>query len=141
LREEERIIVYRKLIGALMKVPESTHSDQTRHTLSELINSIFDIDKMLYFVAPEWWKPRRHYHQYLANGSNDAIFAGNLTNWSDLDTRIDNYYITEKSQYARMGSSLGWLLQLDGDHVRNAFLNAPCVKAVIPIRPGKELEA
>jgi len=40
-----------------------------------------------------------------------------------------------------MGSSLGWLLQLDGDDLRNAFLNAPWVKAVIPIRPGKELEA
>ena len=37
-----------------------------------------------------------------------------------------------------VGSSLGWLLQLDGDNMRNAFLNAPWVKAVIPIRPGKE---
>jgi hypothetical protein len=37
-----------------------------------------------------------------------------------------------------MGSSLGWLLQLDGDTMRNAFLNAPWVKAVIPIRPGRE---
>ena len=40
-----------------------------------------------------------------------------------------------------MGSSLGWLLQLDGDNMRNAFLNAPWVKAVIPIRPGKEKAA
>jgi len=146
LREEERIIVYRKLIGALMSstlynLPESTTNDATRHTLSELLNSIFDVDKMLYFVAPEWWKPRKHYHQYLANGSNEAIFAQNLTNWSDLESRIDNYYITPTSHYARMGSSLGWLLQLDGDDLRNAFLNAPWVKAVIPIRPGKELEA
>ena len=30
------------------------------------------------------------------------------------------------------------MLQLDGDNLRNAFLNAPWVKAVIPIRPGKE---
>lgn len=146
LREEERIIVYRKLIGTLMsdvlyKLPESQSNDITRHTVSELLNSIFDVDKMLYFVAPEWWKPRRHYHQYLANGTNDAIFTGNLTNWSDLESRADNYYITEKSQYAKLGSSLGWLLQLDGDDLRNAFLNAPWVKAVIPIRPGKELEA
>jgi hypothetical protein len=146
LREEERIIVYRKLIGALMSevlydLPESVTNDRTRHTMSELINSIFDIDKMLYFVAPEWWKPRRHYHQYLATGSNDPSFAGNLTNWSDQEARIDNYYITDESHPARMGSSLGWLLQLDGDDLRNAFLNAPWVKAVIPIRPGKELEA
>jgi hypothetical protein len=37
-----------------------------------------------------------------------------------------------------MGASLGWMLQLDGDSHRNAFLNSPWVKAVLPIRPGKE---
>jgi hypothetical protein len=45
LREEERIIVYRKLIGTLMSdifygIPESPNNDRTRHTLSELLNSI-----------------------------------------------------------------------------------------------------
>src|SRR5262249_42905520 len=55
--------------------------------------------------------------------------------------RPDNYLITDKSAPAVMGSSLGWLLQLDGDNLRNAFLNAPWVKAVIPIRPGKEKAA
>jgi hypothetical protein len=145
LREEERIIVYRSLIGTLMydtvyNTPMGT-DDKVRHTLSELINSIFDIDKMLYFVAPEWWKPRHHYHQTLGAGAAHDIFKGNLTSWSDLEVRADNYLITDKSQYAKMGSSLGWLLQLDGDDLRNAFLNAPWVKAVIPIRPGKELEA
>lgn len=145
LREEERIIVYRNLISALMSavlynLPDDikNKNNQTRHVLSELINSIFDIDKMLYFVAPEWWKPREHSHQYLGDQIN---FSGNLTNWNDQESRPDNYYITDKSQYAKMGSSLGWLLQLDGDDLRNAFLNAPWVKAVIPIRPGKELEA
>jgi hypothetical protein len=57
------------------------------------------------------------------------------------DNRVDNYYITEESKPAKLGSSLGWLLQLDGDNLRNAFLNAPWVKAVIPIRPGKERAA
>ena len=146
LRAEERIIVYRKLIGSLMsdalyKLPESTTNDHTRHVMSELMNSIFDIDKMLYFVAPEWWKPRIHQHQYLAQQSSEAIFTANVTNWADGQARPDNYYITEKSEYAKLGSSLGWLLQLDGDDLRNAFLNAPWVKAVIPVRPGKELEA
>ena len=55
--------------------------------------------------------------------------------------RPDNYLITEKSAAARLGSSLGWLLQLDGDNLRNAFLNAPWVKAVIPVRPGQERAA
>jgi hypothetical protein len=40
-----------------------------------------------------------------------------------------------------MGASLGWLLQLDGDRHRNAFLNSPWVKAVLPIRPGREAAA
>jgi hypothetical protein len=53
----------------------------------------------------------------------------------------DNYYITEDSRPAKLGSSLGWLLQLDGDNLRNALLNSPWVKAVIPIRLGKEREA
>lgn len=157
LREEERIIIYRELIGALMSdtfynLPESIANDQTRHTISELINSIFDIDKMLYFVAPEWWKPRKHQNvsafQHSPLGRNKPLTLGGKTvssnysiNWPDFDDRQDNYYITEKSNYAKMGSSLGWLLQLDGDDMRNAFLNAPWVKAVIPIRPGKELEA
>jgi len=148
LREEERIIVYRKLIGTLMGdtlagLAPGPDTDKIRHTLSELLNSIFDIDKMLYFVAPEWWNnaTRHHYHQTLGGTNNSDTFAGNLTTWSDLEVRPDNYFITEKSQIAKMGSSLGWLLQLDGDDMRNAFLNAPWVKAVLPIRPGKELEA
>ena len=32
-------------------------------------------------------------------------------------------------------------MQLDGDSLRNAFLNAPWVKAVIPVRPGRETAA
>ena len=36
----------------------SMPDDRTRHVVAELINSIFDVDKMLYFVAPEWWRPR-----------------------------------------------------------------------------------
>ncbi len=52
-----------------------------------------------------------------------------------------NYYITEDSETVPLGSSLGWLLQLDGDSMRNAFLNAPWVKAIVPIRPGQERAA
>jgi hypothetical protein len=148
LREEERIIVYRNLMRALMSdafydktFAANAANFKTLHVLSELINAIFDVDKMLYFVAPEWWKPRDHSRQFLGDPNTPVDFAGNLTAWSDQHARADNYYITDKSQYARMGSSLGWLLQLDGDDLRNAFLNAPWVKAVIPIRPGKELEA
>jgi hypothetical protein len=145
--------------------------DRTRHVVAELIESIFDVDKMLYFVAPEWWRPRlRVYRQQLdeaplapmnavtavqgfAKGVVKKLYSQNAkasTNtlapatvgWGGVDDPArDNYYITEDSEVARFGSSLGWLLQLDGDNMRNAFLNAPWVKAVIPIRPGKEAAA
>jgi hypothetical protein len=159
LREEERIVVYRQLVQDVLMNGFDTHPN-TIHLVSELLNSIFDVDKMLYFVAPEWWRNLREVSQQDfgslvpdPNGSPDGspmfvpagmtkISAENVADWgggSDTDRR--NYYITGDSSPAKLGSSLGWLLQLDGDDLRNAFLNAPWVKAIIPIRPGKELAA
>lgn len=174
LREEERIVVYRKLIHDLLLNGVVMVDDRTRHMVAELLNSIFDIDKMLYFVAPEWWRPRLHqsrqqltetpknpkfdpsvivgtttgtvlkhgmvYKMYHAElNANANVMSANTVGWGGInDFDRDNYYITEDSDPAKLGSSLGWLLQLDGDNMRNAFLNAPWVKAVIPIRPGKE---
>jgi len=67
------------------------------------------------------------------------VMSANVVGWGGInDTVRDNYYITDESEPAKLGSSLGWLMQLDGDNMRNAFLNAPWVKAVIPIRPGRE---
>lgn len=174
LREEERIVVYRKLIQDMLLNGVPLPDDRTRHVVAELINSIFDVDKMLYFVAPEWWRPRLHRSRQqlqetpptvkydpatVAGGSITAVMQrrllkkihfteinstsqvmnANTVGWGGIeDAARDNYYITGDSEPARLGSSLGWLLQLDGDNMRNAFLNAPWVKAVIPIRPGKE---
>lgn len=183
LREEERIVVYRKLIQEMLMKGIALPDDATRHVVAELINNIFDVDKMLYFVAPEWWRPRLHQsHQSLgkyagptANAVQSTLGSLNVSKslavkiaavpafaksvlstalgsaqretplnehvvgWGGTkENREDNYYITEDSDPAKLGSSLGWLLQLDGDNMRNAFLNAPWVKAVIPIRPGKE---
>ena len=139
LREEERIIVYRRLISSLMSPSQYKYADNpTRHILSQLINSIFDVDKMLYFVAPEWWKPRERAKEFVSLQDIQSMLSDTLISWSDSRPRPDNYLITDKSNPAPMGSSLGWLLQLDGDDLRNAFLNAPWVRAVIPIRPGKE---
>lgn len=163
LREEERIVVYRALIQTMLTKGIVMKDDATRHAVSELIDSIFDVDKMLYFVAPEWWKARAHYGQFLAAqtpGTSGVVVAPgfktlgkvkppsttlgkeNLVSWGGAHAnRQDNYYITEDSDVAKLGASLGWLLQLDGDDMRNAFLNAPWVKAVIPIRPGKNIAA
>ncbi|ANN76448.1 hypothetical protein [Bordetella flabilis] len=164
LREEERIVVYRALIQRMLTKGIPIKDNATRHAVSELLDSIFDVDKMLYFVAPEWWKPRAHYGQYLAaqpgpaaalpitqtgfhplgkvKPPSTALSRDSLVSWGGAHSRReDNYYITEDSLPARLGASLGWLLQLDGDDLRNAFLNAPWVKAVIPIRPGKNKAA
>jgi hypothetical protein len=187
LREEERIVVYRTLIQDMLTKDIPMPDDRTRHVVSELLNTIFDVEKMLYFVAAEWWRPRLHRsHQGLGgvrdvggaaggggsagaatNGASSSVYkqvkfdvAKNVittvlkskedaqiapidtVTWGGTnENRVDNYYITEESERAKLGASLGWLLQLDGDNLRNAFLNAPWVKAVIPIRPGKERAA
>jgi hypothetical protein len=146
LREEERIVVYRNLIRQLMQDTGVADADpRVQHVFAELIQSMFDVDKMLYFVAPEWWTPR-------ATSTDQGVFRPEIDQnefkkWSTVTwggaraARPDNYYITEDSAPAKLGSSLGWVIQLDGDNMRNAFLNAPWVKAVIPIREGKEKNA
>jgi hypothetical protein len=142
LREEERTIVYRRLIKSLMTTGHYTGGNyKTQHILSELINAVFDIDKMLYFVAPEWWRAHNKGKVFFGEPDKSYMMEGSNATWGNEQMREDNYYITEKSEPAPLGSSLGWLLQLDGDDLRNAFLNAPWVKAVIPIRPGKEKAA
>jgi hypothetical protein len=176
LREEERIVVYRKLIQDMLLSGVEMPDDRTRHVTAELLNSIFDIEKMLYFVAPEWWRPRLHRSRQqlqptpprptfdLAGVANvetsvlqrglvkrvltanasvaPGVMSASTVGWGGVDNaQRDNYFISEDSEPAKLGSSLGWLLQLDGDNMRNAFLNAPWVKAVIPIRPGREQAA
>jgi hypothetical protein len=160
LREEERTVVYRGLLRRLMLdswntkfppvppgSPEAEDQRRLDHVRSEVVRAIFDVDAMLYFVAPEWWMPRQHRTSHTFNPDVSVkdqtvnLNEENKIRWKDVPKRPDNYSITEESQPARLGSSLGWLMQLDGDNLRNAFLNAPWVKAVIPIRPGRESAA
>lgn len=148
LRKEERIIVFRRLIARLAGTKDDPSKDQTRqtmHVMSELIRTIFDVDKMLYFVAPDWWLPRdRKSMQKVedVDKANETLTESDLVDWSSAQERDrDNYLVTEDSEPAEMGSSIGWLLQLDGDEHRNAFLNSPWIQAVIPIFPGMEVQA
>lgn len=157
LREEERTVIYRNLIDKLMLGVWDTHDGDTQrvaHLRSEVIRSIFDVDSLLYFVAPEWWKPRERSElsttvDLSGVDTNNAAGASlvpsevppeDRVSWNDghFPNRSGNYKITEDSAPARLGSSLGWLMQIDGDNLRNAFLNAPWVKAVLPVRPGRE---
>lgn len=166
LRAEERSVVYSEVIQQLL-------GGSDRHVSSELLRQIFDVDELLYFVAPDYWRPQPipqsdpptdditgpKYPPIMTDppdptapitldGETVLSWYGykdsnnNLDNQGDLYTEWrDNYLITEETQPAPMGSSLGWLIQIDGDERRNAFLNCAWVKAVLPIRPGHELEA
>jgi hypothetical protein len=146
LRDEERTAVFRRLLQQLMNVGPRDRP----HVTSELVRGLFDVDKMLYFVAPEWWQPHTRVGQSVLattvgpDGHEEVqpLTAGDTIGWGGIGAvGRPNYLITEDSDPARLGSSLGWLLQLDGDDRRNAFLNSPWVKAVIPIRPGRERAA
>ncbi|MFC7724172.1 hypothetical protein ACFQW6_03570 [Nocardioides sp. GCM10028917] len=165
LREEERTVIYRQLIKQLMFAHDDAPFADSRerrmaHVRSEILRSIFDIDAMLYFVAPDWWMPRnlsaglelnpQVAPPHMATSASDTQPAPAAPALDETDTvsyggkdsrREDNYLITEASQPAKLGSSLGWLLQLDGDNHRNAFLNSPWVKAVIPVQKGRETAA
>src|SRR5262249_33695681 len=76
LRGEERTAIYRRLLRQLTAVGDPDKI----HITAELIHAIFDIDAMLYFVAPEWWMPRQHSRQQPAGGefSLQAIQAAAL---------------------------------------------------------------
>jgi hypothetical protein len=169
LRKEERHSVFIHLIDGL----DLFHGTRS-HLSAELIRQMFDVDSMLYFVAPDYWRPdttpaphrttvdsRGRYpvpahdwntesadplegdtvlSRYAHTGGSNPPHATTSTTTGDLEYRV-NYLITEDTAPAPMGSSLGWLIQADGDERRNEFLNAAWVKAVLPIRPGHELEA
>ncbi|MER7274039.1 hypothetical protein ABT369_06275 [Dactylosporangium sp. NPDC000244] len=152
LRAEERSIVYRSLIKRLYG-NENGWSNEDYHVASELIRYLFDVDSMLYFVAPDWWRPRE---QRLATKDDQGELQPTIIAEPALSDRVAGigkgrprvipghrpyYLITEETAPAPQGASLGWLIQLDGDVHRNAFLNSPWVKAVLPIRPGREREA
>jgi hypothetical protein len=145
LRDEERHCIYRRLIDQL------SHKGQAmgdKHIAAEMVRQLFDVDAILYFIAPDWWDPGSRRHAVLKVKTPDPA-APNATlrptdqvDWGDNPNTVgDPYLVTEESNPAPMGASLGWVIQLDGDRIRNAFLNAAWAKVVVPVRPGQEREA
>jgi hypothetical protein len=86
----------------------------------ELFGRFFDIDGAFVHTHPAWWRPR----------TASVGTAGSPA-----------YEITADSEPAPMGSSLGWLIQIDGDARRNEFLNSPWIRVCLPMRPGCERDA
>jgi hypothetical protein len=137
LREEERTIIARAIVSQLYGNENGWSSDDY-HVASELIRYFFDIDAMLYFVAPDWWRPRS---QPLTLMGTDNEIVGTTIVGPGVGNSALHYLFTEETTPAPLGASLGWFIELDGDPNRNAFLNSPWVKAVLPIQPGREKDA
>jgi len=119
LRREERYEVLNRLISHLFARGDDP-SDPTPLEI-EYFHRYFNIDAMFIYTHPSWWKPR---YAPVATGLSRPA-----------------YEITSESEPAPMGSSLGWLIQLDGDTRRNEFINSPWLRICMPIRPNREREA
>lgn len=128
LREEERTVVLRSVISTLFPL----NAEQIQMVGEEAAKTMFDLDSVLYFVAPEWWRPRT-----ISTSNNKQRLMRAPRNFIAADDRREDsrrYWITEESDPAVLGSSLGWEFQLDGDEERNRFINAPWVTVCVPIR-------
>jgi hypothetical protein len=148
LRYEERDAIYRQLYTILSQVSISEiDPNQSAYVTAEYIRELFDVDQMLYYVEPDYYLPRTLPPTFgptpgTPSPAGDMLSAPGATvsSWPRRPA-TDYYLITDASQPAPQGASLGWTIQLDGDDRRNQFLNAAWVKAVIPIQPGRELDA
>jgi hypothetical protein len=119
LRQEERYEVMNRMISHLFARGDDPSEPVPLEI--EYFHRYFDIDGMFVYVHPSWWQPR--YSPTAVGFQRPA------------------YEITAESEPAPLGSSLGWLIQLDGDSRRNAFLNSPWVRICLPIRPRRERDA
>ncbi|MEU9087220.1 hypothetical protein [Streptomyces sp. NPDC048357] len=173
LRSEERRWVFRKLIKQLPPghYPTTT-TGHTPYLEAEQIQKFFDVDEMLYFVAPDFWRPGvlnapapseastgrypvRSLPKPVAGTPLPTLAGQTVAGWysrADVYKTVSsplppteewrvNYLISEQTVPAPLGSSLGWLIQIDADERRNEFLNAAWAKVVMPIRPGQEQAA
>ncbi len=112
LREEERYEILARMIEGAFP-PGGPRPGPLE---VELFHRYFDLSALFYYAHPWWWQPR-------------------------LGSGRSSYDITDESEPAKFGASLGWLLQQDGDRRRNEFLNSPFVRVCIPIRAGMERAA
>jgi hypothetical protein len=119
LRREERYEVMSRMVSHLFA--RGDDPSEAAPLEIEYFHRYFDIDGMFTYTHPSWWKPR----------------------YAPVTTALERpaYEITAESEPAKMGSSLGWLIQLDGDTRRNEFINSPWARVCLPLRPGREREA
>ena len=121
LRREERYEVMNRMISHLFRPKGSGTPGAPSPLEIELFHRYLDADAMFVYTHPSWWVPR---------------YTSPTTGFGRPE-----YEITAEADPARLGRSLGWAFQLDGDDRRNEFLNSPWVRVCIPVRPGREREA
>ena len=119
LRREERYEVMNRMISHLFGGGDDP-SEPTPLEI-ETFHRYFDIEGIFITTHPSWWKPRFQ---------PVGVLNGRPA-----------YEITAESEYAKLGSSLGWKIQLDGDNRRNEFINSPWLRVCLPIRENREDEA
>jgi hypothetical protein len=78
LREEERQAVFAGLVAQLQLFPDGPHLG------AELIRQYFDVDQMLYFVAPDYWRP--DYVSTPADGTSQGRYPVPHPVWIVNDT-------------------------------------------------------
>lgn len=119
LRQEERYEIMNRMVGYLF----GRGDDPSEPTPLEIeyFHRYFDVGGIFTYTHPSWWQPR---------------FTSKM-----MGLQREAYEITAESEPAPLGSSLGWLIQLDGDRRRNEFLNSPWARICVPMRPGREREA
>lgn len=119
LRREERYEVMNRMVSYLF----GRGDDPSEPTPLEIeyFHRFFEIGAIFTYNHPSWWKPR---------------FSSKT-----VGLQREAYEITAESEPAPLGSSLGWLLQLDGDSRRNEFLNSPWARVCVPMQAGREREA
>jgi hypothetical protein len=118
LRMEERYEVMNRMVSHLF----GRGDDPSEPTPLEIeyFHRYFEIEGIFTYTHPSWWKPRY---------ASKTVGLGR-----------EAYEITADSDPAPLGSSLGWMIQLDGDRRRNEFINSPWVRVCVPMRPGRERE-
>jgi hypothetical protein len=119
LRMEERYEVMNRMVSLLFA--QGIDPSQPNPLEIEFFHRYFDIQAMFVYNHPSWWRPR-----YTSGATGLARSP---------------YEITDESDPAPLGSSLGWAIQLDGDDRRNEFINSPWVRVCLPIKPGLERDA
>jgi hypothetical protein len=119
LRMEERYEVMNRMVSYLFGRGDDP-SDPTPLEI-EYFHRYFDLEGIFTYTHPSWWKPRH----------------------ASRKVGIDReaYEVTADSEPAPLGSSLGWMIQLDGDRRRNELINSPWARVCLPMRPGREREA